>query len=203
MQIEKNKTHLFIDFSGDLGFKFNKGSTESVVFAMVIVEGTVEECWDTIATINKKTAKTRKVLSLPSSYEFKYHRSRKYFEQYWKILSNCNFGLRTVKIDKTKLNSREEIYPKIAEIFLQPTPLIHSQLYLDKIGSKKETRRFLQALKKELGRSILRKAKFQESRGNALLQLADMVAGALYEGKPNRVKLVRVRKKENHASSPR
>jgi len=177
---------LFMDESGDTGFKFEKGSSRFFVLSIVIFDNPVEA---------EKTAKTiknlRKKLKLSVNFEFKFSTgtTKKQKEKFLKIVKQENFTYRSVVIDKQKLlkanpqSFQESIYILSSELlFLRGKELANATLVLDRVN-----RQFLRKmnffLKRRLNtplRKIIRKIKADKSSNNNLLQLVDMVCGAVY-----------------------
>lgn len=178
---------IFMDESGDTGFKFSKTSSKFFVLVIVIFDSlsVAEEA-------NEAVKKVRKELKLPENFEFKFSTgtSNKVRTVFLQKLSKFNFRYRTVVVDKTILAKREPLHPKdnlymlVADhLFLRAEPRVkNASIFIDRI-SKSFIDDFNTYLKRRLNTNIekiIGRIKHQDSRSNNLLQLADMVCGAIY-----------------------
>ncbi len=178
---------IFMDESGDTGFKFSKTSSKFFVLVIVIFDSlsVAEEA-------NEAVKKVRKELKLPENFEFKFSTgtSNKVRTVFLQKLSKYNFRYRTVVIDKTILAKREPLHPKdnlymlvADQLFLRAEPRVkNASVFIDRI-TKSFVDDFNVYLKRRLNthlEKIIGRIKHQDSRSNNLLQLADMVCGAIY-----------------------
>ena len=178
---------IFMDESGDTGFQFNKTSSKFFVLTIIIFDdlGDAEDA-------NEGIKKIRKELKLPENFEFKFSTgtSNKVKTAFLQKLSKHNFRYRSVVIDKTILFRREPLHPKdnlyklVAEqLFLRAEPRVkNASVFIDRI-TKSFVDDFNVYLKRRLNtrlEKIIGRIKHQDSRSNNLLQLADMVCGAIY-----------------------
>ncbi len=92
---------VFIDDSGDPGFKIEKGSSKVFVIALVIFDDNL---------VAEETAvalkKLRRDLKFPDTVEFKFHKSRKNVKE--KFLQTCSkftFRIRAVVVKKDVIHS--------------------------------------------------------------------------------------------------
>ena len=93
---------VFIDDSGDPGFKLAKGSTAVFVIALVIFDDNL---------VAEETAlslkKLRRNLSFPDSVEFKYHKSRKEIKRkFLETAAQFDFKIRAILVRKENIHSR-------------------------------------------------------------------------------------------------
>jgi len=141
---------------------------------------------------NEAVKKVRKELKLPENFEFKFSigASNKVKTVFLQKLSKYNFRYRTVVVDKTILTKREPLHPKdslymlVAEqLFLRAEPRVkNASVFIDRI-TKSFVDDFNVYLKRRLNtrlEKIIGRMKHQDSKSNNLLQLADMVCGAIY-----------------------
>ena len=178
---------IFMDESGDTGFKFSKTSSKFFVLVIIIFDSlsVAEEA-------NEAVKKVRKELKLPENFEFKFSigASNKVKTVFLQKLSKYNFRYRTVVVDKTILTKREPLHPKdslymlVAEqLFLRAEPRVkNASVFIDRI-TKSFVDDFNVYLKRRLNtrlEKIIGRMKHQDSKSNNLLQLADMVCGAIY-----------------------
>ncbi len=92
---------IFIDDSGDPGFKFAKGSSTVFVIALVIFDDNL---------VAEETAvalkKLRRDLKFPDDVEFKFHKSRlKVKERFLEVASKFPFRARAIIFQKEKIHS--------------------------------------------------------------------------------------------------
>ena len=177
---------LFMDESGDQGFKFDRGSSRFFVLCLVIFDETKNA-----EKTSSKIQSLRQELKLPAKFEFKFSTgtTNKIKEKFLKSLKSEKFFYRAVVIDKKKLlktrpeSMQEVIYLLASEIlFLRGRQLTQITLVLDRIN-----RQFLRKmdffLKRRLNTrlsKIIKKVKADNSANNNLLQLADMICGAIF-----------------------
>ena len=177
---------IFMDESGDTGFKFTKGSSGFFVLCLVIFDKPKKA-----EKASSRIKLLRKELKLPDKFEFKFSTTTttKIKETFLKTVKNENFFYRAVVVNKKKLASlhshqkQELLYLITAEtLLLRGQPLNKSTLILDRIN-----RQFLKKMNFFLNRrlntrlsKIIKKIKADNSANNNLLQLTDMVCGAIY-----------------------
>jgi len=94
---------IFIDDSGDPGFKFNKGSTTHFVIAMVIFDDDLEA---------EKTAvgikELRRQLGFDDNIEFRFFKTQREVRlSFLRKVNRFNFRIRCIVVDKSKLYSHE------------------------------------------------------------------------------------------------
>src|SRR3989338_11508975 len=92
---------IFIDDSGDPGFKVEKGSSSVFVIALVIFDDPLIA--EEVALDLKKL---RRELKFPDTTEFKFHKSRKMVKK--KFLQTCakhKFRIRAIVVKKEDIHS--------------------------------------------------------------------------------------------------
>src|SRR3989344_441320 len=94
---------VFVDDSGDPGFKLEKGSSRFFVIALLIFQDELEA---------EKTAVAikglRRSLKFPDSVEFKFHKSSSRVRvKFLETINRFPFKIRCLIIDKTKIHSQE------------------------------------------------------------------------------------------------
>lgn len=178
---------VFVDESGDSGLKLGKGSSEFFVLTLVIFTGNEQA-----NTSDMAVDAIRTILNLNDRTEFKFNKlndkGRRYFLS---SVSNHQFTYYSVVINKAKLTGKgfsfkEPFYKYVCQIafnncreYLQDATIV-----IDGSGSR-EFRQQLQTYikgkindKNEL-RACIKKVKIDDSKKNNLLQLADMICGAV------------------------
>ncbi len=131
----------------------------------------------------------KKKLGWKQEREFKFHRAtEEQKEAFFRTLKDCNFNIRAVVVDKTKvtepkLKKSDSFYSHIIMSLLDRFDNMDAaKVWLDGSGSKDFRRRSTSSLRKSLNRSNKRKISsfsLEDSRNSSLIQLADMVAGSI------------------------
>ncbi len=181
---------IFVDDSGDPGFKIVRGSTSHFVICLVIFDDDLES-EDTALRIKK----LRRELNLSDEFEFKFNKCRKDFRcQFLDVVKNSQFRVRAIVMDKSKIygpelrGSRESFYGYAIKMVLKfhGGTIKNAKLRLDGHGGREFKRAFNTYLRKELNspfgndEKVFSDLKFVDSKKNVLIQLADMVAGSIY-----------------------
>ena len=177
---------VFIDDSGDPGFKFNKGSTNFFVISLVIFDDELEAEKTAVAIKDLK-----RTLNFPDDMEFKFFRSsnnvRKEFLQ---TVNFFKFRVRSLVIDKTLVRSEElrgnknSFYAYAIKTVLKYSDktVSNAKIKIDGSGDRIFRKSFLSYLKRELSsghKRIIQNCKIVNSSGNVLIQMADMIAGSV------------------------
>ena len=176
---------VFIDESGDTGLKIEKGSSRYFVIALV----SFEENEEAIAC-DQRIELLKRELKLSGDFEFKFSKLRK--EQRIKFFeavlpySFFYFGI-VINKDQDKLYGdgfkiKESFYKYACSlVFENAKPYLkEATIIIDGSGSRQFKQEFKAYLRKKVGTSIIKKVKIQSSHTNNLIQLADMIAGAVY-----------------------
>lgn len=109
---------------------------------------------------------------------------------FFKEINIFKFKIRCFVIDKKALkddelkNNKDSFYAYAVKAFLKrnAASMLGTKIKLDGSGDKIFRRNFFSSLRKELcqeDKRIIRNIKFVDSKGNQLIQLADMIAGAI------------------------
>lgn len=178
---------VFIDDSGDAGFKLGKGSSEFFIISAVIFDDNLEA---------EKTAlaikELRRELFKRDDVEFKFHKSRK---ETRKIFLECIkkqvFRIRCLVVDKIILYSPElrrdknSFYSYIIKTMLKYSndTILDAKIRIDGSGDRIFRKSFVSYLRKELNgkdRKVLQNCKLVDSKSDVLIQMADMVAGSIH-----------------------
>lgn len=177
---------IFIDDSGDPGFKIQKGSSSVFVIVLVIFDDTL---------IAEETAlslkKLRRVLKFPDTVEFKFHKSRKEIKR--KFLETCakyNFRIRAIVVKKANIYSnylrtnKDSFFNYVVMQVLKNSgkKITRAKLRFDRRGEKRIRDELRAYLSRELDNKtnhVFTELKFTDSKQNILIQLADMMAGCI------------------------
>jgi len=178
---------VFVDEAGDTGLKLEKGSSRYFIVTLVLFDDHQEaEAADTRITL------LRRELGLPADFEFHFSETpERIKEAFFEAVVPYNFFYFAIVINKKKLYGpgfrvKESFYKYASSLVLQNAQqhLTDAIVIFDGSG----TREFKRQLKSYLGRKVnepavgvprIRKVKLQDSRSNNLIQLADMVCGAV------------------------
>jgi len=182
----KTKQLVFIDDSGDPGFKVDKGATSHFVIACVIFEDSLV-AEETAVAIKKY----RRNLGFSDRTEFKFTRSRNVIKKgFLKVVSKFNFKIRAIVVDKSVINSEElqtshdSFYNYFTKqlLFHSKGALHNARIRLDGHGNKLFKRNLSTYLRKELNgknKKIMKNMRLVDSKKDVLIQMADMIAGAI------------------------
>lgn len=171
------------DEAGDVSFAFDKGASRFFVVAVISTPAPDE--------LRQLLAKIRADSNLPSNYEFKFHNlsSAKLRERILSELAHAQFESWAIVVDKANLSDafkvmrHYELYLFFVTELLQKIPEQEREgatLILDEFGSATqlhtELNRFMKA--RDIPRHFKR-IQVRRSKSEPLIQVADMVAGAL------------------------
>ncbi|MDP2637655.1 MAG: DUF3800 domain-containing protein [Candidatus Levybacteria bacterium] len=177
---------VFIDDSGDPGFKIEKGSSVVFVIALVIFDDDLEA---------EKTAveikQLKRDLKFPDDVEFKFHQSRiQVKRKFLQKVSRHKFRIRAIVVKKENIRSpfltsnKGSFYNYIVMQVLRNSKknIKKAKLKFDRRGEKRIRDNLRVYLSRELdnrSNHIFEDLKFVDSKTNVLIQFADMVAGAI------------------------
>lgn len=198
---------VFIDESGDAGFKIEKGSTRFFVISLVIFDDDLEA---------EKTAlaikELKRELGFPDTLEFKFHDSRKEVrEKFLSTIKPYKFKIRSLVVDKRKITSlklkqdRRSFYSYFIKTVLKHSnnSIFEAHIKIDGSGDRVFRKSFMSYLRRELNskqKKIIKNCKMVNSKGNVLIQMADMVAGSIRRGHEDTRKDAKIYRKiiKNH-----
>jgi hypothetical protein len=177
---------IFIDDSGDPGFRVEKGSSAVFVIALVIFRDTLEAEKTSLAI-----KELRRKLKVSDLYEFKFNKTSKKFKNaFFNAVNFFSFKIRAIVVDKKKIysprlrNYKENFYNYIIMQVLRNSDKIKdAKLRFDKRGEKalrNELRVYLSHELDNKNKKVFKDLKFVDSRQNTLVQLADMSAGSIF-----------------------
>jgi hypothetical protein len=175
---------VFVDESGDSGFKVEQGSSQFFTVALVIFEE-----HDEATACDQRIELLKRELKLPTEFEFKFNRLRKeQREKFFEAVLPYSFFYFGIIINKdpAKLYGKgfriKESFYKYAcsLVFENAKPYLReATVIIDGSGSREFKRQLSAYLRRKVGANVIKKVKIQPSHSNNLLQMADMVAGAI------------------------
>lgn len=185
---------IFIDDSGDPGFRIEKGSSAVFVIALVIFHDELEAEKASIAI-----KELRRKLKVSDLYEFKFNKtSREFKNTFLDTVKSFKFQVRAIVVKKQAIHSprlrnyKENFYNYIImQVIKQSYAIKNAKLRFDKRGEKALRNELRVYLSRELdnkNKHIFHDLKFVDSRQNTLIQLADMVAGSIFSHFTNKDK---------------
>ena len=183
---------VFIDESGDAGLRIAEGSTDYFVVILVVFQNyanadKADSCINLL----------RRQLGLPSDFEFHFNSlNNKRREAFLQSVASQEFFYSGIVIDKRKLDGASMQY---GDSFHQYTCglvfqnmksyLYNSIVVIDGTGSRQFKRALQTYLKKctnDRDTQHIKQVRMQQSRNNNLLQLADMICGAVRRSHGNK-----------------
>lgn len=176
---------IFIDDSGDTGFKFGSGSSRYFVISLLIFDDNLEA--EKMAVAIKELKRFHK---LPDHEEYKFNKSKERIRlEFLTCINQFSFRVRSLVVEKEVLHSpelhkKESFYAyfiKQALKFSNGT-VKDATIKIDGSGDRVFRKNFLTYLRKELNsteRHIVKKCRLADSRSDALLQAVDMIAGSI------------------------
>lgn len=177
---------VFIDDSGDAGFKIEKGSSKAFVICCIIFDDQLEA---------EKTAirikELRRELKKADQFEFKFNKcSKAYRVKFLEAVKPFNFRIRAIVMPKNVIHSEELKTSKQSFYnYTIKTILKHSsgkikkaKIRLDGHGDKifrKELLSYLRRCLDTIDKGMIKNLRFRDSSRDVLIQLADLVAGSI------------------------
>lgn len=176
---------MFIDDSGDPGFKLEKGSSKHFVIACVIFDDNLDAEETAL-----KIKRLRRTLNWRDDHEFKFSKASKDIRlAFLNEVKGCNFRIRAIVADKSLIRSPElksnknkfynymikEVLSKSGDSIIDGS--IRFDGHEDRAYKKAATTYFRQQANPR--GSVIKDMKFVNSKSDSLIQLADMVAGSI------------------------
>jgi hypothetical protein len=172
---------VLIDESGCPGFKLKKGSTPYFVVGMIIFKDFLQA-----EAASKAIAELRQ--SLKINPEFKFSKTRPVIkDKFFDAICQHNFEVRALVVDKSKLyspklrNDTDSFYNYFVKTLMQydNDVLLNASIKIDGSGDKEFKKALTAYLRQSIGQYKIKKFKFIDSKSDNLIQLADMVVGAI------------------------
>lgn len=181
---------IFIDDSGDAGFKLDQGSSRFFIISLVIFDDELEAEKTAVAIKELK-----RELRFSESTEFKFYKSRKNVrEKFLQKVTGFKFRVRSIVIDKSLIRSKElqgnknSFYSYAIKMVLKCNggTIEDAKIKIDGSGDRVFRKSFLSYLRKQLNsdeKKIIKSCKLVDSKENVLIQLADMIAGSIHRSR--------------------
>lgn len=171
---------VFIDESGDAGFRIDRGSSEVFAAGMVIFRDS-EDAQATEICIDAVSA------SLNLRREFKFSKdSNETRDAFFAAVKDMAFSVRAIVVRKSVIYSprlrtdQEKFYNYFVRQMMSHDDgvLEEAKIVIDGRGERRLRREFERYMKQQLG-SAVKTIKFKDSGSDRLVQLADMCIGAI------------------------
>jgi hypothetical protein len=172
---------VFIDESGDAGFKLTKRSAKTFVAALVAFRDPTSA---TAASAVIDELSNR----LKLKGEFKFHKSRPEIrDAFFAALKPCEFLVRAIVVEKEKIYSqhlrsdKETFYSFFVKSMLKfDSGLLNgAKVVIDGSGDREYRQQLAKYLRQHCAQGAIKEVKFANSSNDRLVQLADMCAGAI------------------------
>ena len=176
-----HEVHVYIDESGDAGFKFRHGSSRYFVMAAVIFESVADQM-----VVNQAIADLRTELGFTKNKEFRFNDdTAKVCEAFCRKVRDYRFTIRALVINKTRIinhalrKSAIHFYQFAMEQLLINSLIgLHGvRVVIDGMSMRDIKCHIRDVLNAE--RRIVACVEFADSRFDSLVQLADMVASGI------------------------
>jgi hypothetical protein len=172
---------VFIDESGDPGFKTDKGATPIFVVAMVIFTDTdaAEKTQKTIDIVKSQTVKKQ---------EFKFSKCDDGVrDAFFQAVRGCPFLVRAIVVKKEIIYSprlrtdKDKFYEYFVNQMMRHDDglLTEARVVIDGSGDREFRQNLNAAMRRKLGSGVIKDVRFKDSNRDVLVQLADMCAGAI------------------------
>lgn len=176
---------VFFDESGDAGMKGKPGSSRLFVVTAVLFEEN-----DEALQCERRISEIRAKLKLSERFEFHFSKCcDAYRRAFLSGIAGSNFFYRSVVLNKAKLwgegfKYKDSFYKYAAGLVFEnaKAQLIDATVVLDQCGNRDFEKQLSKYLKRRMndGKTVLiKQVKMEPSHSNNLLQLADMICGAV------------------------
>lgn len=177
---------IFIDESGDTGFKTQKGSSIHFVISLVIFDDDLDAEETAV-----KIKRFKKSLKKSDKFEFKFNKCDKNLRVgFLREVKNCNFRIRSIVLNKDVLDSknlreRKELFYNFAlknVLEYNSGTIKKAKIRLDGRGERIFRQQLNLYLRRNLNsntKTVMKNFRFRDSKSDVLIQLSDMIAGSL------------------------
>jgi hypothetical protein len=176
---------VFIDESGDTGFKFKEGSSDYFIIVLVVFED-----FDQANLCDQRIQQLKTELGKKQDWEFHFKtNTHKIRETFLKAVLPYNFFYYGIVINKSKMlgttfENKENFYRYTCSlVFENAKDKLNNAIVLIDGSGEREFRnnlsKYLKHKMNDYNKQLIKKVKMQTSHSNCLLQLADYVAGSI------------------------
>jgi len=177
---------VFIDESGDAGFKLNKGSSPVFVIALIIFDDELD-AEETALTIKKY----RREIGKKDFFEFKFNKlDRELRLGFLREVKTCKFRCRAIVFKKSVMysptlrGSKDKFYSYAVKLVLEHNgdTIKNAKIRIDGLGEqafRNSLTRYLRSNLNSSRKKVIENLRFRDSKNDVLIQLADMVVGAI------------------------
>ena len=171
---------VFIDESGDAGFRVGEGSSRAFVVAMVIFDD------DTHAQATGQALQgVRERLGLKGEFKFNKLKSE-WKDEFFRSVRDCSFSVRAIVVRKDVIYSphlranKDDFYRYFVRSMMTNDggTLDQAKVVLDGSGDRQFRKEIRNYIRRHLG-DRLKDFRFGNSKNDSLVQLADMCVGAI------------------------
>ena len=172
---------VFIDESGDPGFDTDRGATPVFVVAMIIFSNSADALATQAVIANSEVRKTHKP-------EFKFSKcSDSVRDAFFGAVKECPFTVRAISVRKEVIYSshlksdKEKFYEYfVSQMMRHDDGLLNrARVIIDGSGDREFRQNLNAAMRRKLGKGVIKDVRFKDSKNDVLVQLADMCAGAI------------------------
>lgn len=186
---------VFIDDSGDPGFKLDKGSTSHFIIAMVVFDDELEAEKTAVAIKELK-----REIGFSDNTEFRFFKTKNEYKiKFLETVNKFNFRIRSLIVDKSIIysyklqNNKNSFYAYFIKEVLRNSnnTILNAKIRLDGGGDRYFRKNFVTYLRRELNsheKKIMRQFKMVDSKRDVLIQMADMIAGSMNRSQNKKVK---------------
>lgn len=170
--------YVFVDDSGDPGFKFGQGSSRYLVIACCVFESSLA-----VELAAQHVARVRRELNSNHDFELKFHKSRIQTKiGILESLSKLEFFVRVLIVDKRGLPRTKDLHTAalISALDKLGGSVTNAKVTIDGLLPKKHAQILSTKIRKKvnLTRKVIDSIRFRDSKDDSLIQLADLIAGA-------------------------
>lgn len=182
---------VFIDESGDAGFKLESGASPIFVVAMVLFANQEE------AAATQKAIEQSPALQ-SHKREFRFTKcSNEIRDLFFETAVNCPFRVRAIVVQKEIIYSprlkadKDRFYEFFVKEMMKHDrgAIRNAKIIIDGSGDRAFRQNLNAALRRKLGEGVIKDIRLKNSKNDVLVQLADMCAGAIgrsYRNRPNK-----------------
>ena len=173
---------VYIDESGDAGFRVEQGSSPVFVAAMVIFA----DADDAAFTRQLITGSAARLIH---KGEFKFSKSRtEVRDRFFQAVAAGPFRVRAIVVQKEVIRSdhprsdKESFYEFFVKQMLRHDGgrLSDAKVIIDGSGDREFRKKLSTAIRRKMREGAVRDCRFSDSKTDPLIQLADMCAGAVH-----------------------